>query len=287
MRVETGVLGRYAAVLDVIAASPTGLILAEVTRATGLPRGTAHRLINSLLKVGFIEQRENRKIYVLGSRLVRLLHLRLPRETLADLTRPLLKRLAQRFAETAFLAKLDGEEVESAVTVMPERDRRALVQPGRIMPLHAAASAKAIFAFQEDGLIERALAEKRVAYTPKTLTRRKHVLAELRRVRRDGYASCLDELDPGVTSYACPVHVGDTVIYSVGLVGIAQNLERFSVNVIVSALRDAADGLSELLSGGETRMPKEAQLLRPHAGRPGLSAKRHLAGEGKRSAAQL
>lgn len=245
----SGILGRYAAVLDAVAARPEGLILAEIMRATALPQGTVHRLINALLKVGYIERRDDRKIYVVGNRLMRLLYLRLPRATLADIARPVLEELAQRFKETAFLAKLDKDTVESVATVMPALDRRAHVQPGRIMPLHAAASAKAIFAFQGGDLLTRALAVERDAFTPKTLTRRKDVLAEFERVRSTGYASCLDELDPGVASYACPVRIGDTVLYSVGLVGIAQNVERFPVPMIVSALREAADRLSALLSG--------------------------------------
>jgi DNA-binding IclR family transcriptional regulator len=254
MRAEQGVLGRYAAVLDAVAASPNGLILAEIMRATKLPRGTAHRLINSLLRVGYIEQHENRKIYVLGSRLIRLLHMRLARETLVDVSRPVLAPLAQRFKETAFLAKLEGGVVESAAMVMPERDRHSYVQPGRTMPLHAAASAKAIFAFQDEAFLARALEAKRVAFTAKTRTKRKDVLAELGRVRRDGFAMCLDELDPGVSSYACPVHVAGSVIYSVGLVGIAQNLQRFSVETIVSALRDAAETLGDRLAGLSPRV---------------------------------
>ena len=246
---EQGVLGRYAVVLDAIAASRNGMILAEIVRATKLPRGTAHRLINALLRVGFVEQRENRKIYVLGGRLMRLLHMRFARETLVDISRPVLAPLAQRFKETAFLAKLEGGVVESAAMVMPERDRHSYVQPGRTMPLHAAASAKAIFAFQDEAFLARALEEKRVAFTPKTLTKRKDIRAELDRVRRDGFAGCLDELDPGVSSYACPVRVAGSVIYSVGLVGIAQNLERFPIDTLVDALRDAAECLSERLTG--------------------------------------
>lgn len=259
-----GILGRYAVVLDAIAARPEGLILAEIIRITGLPQGTVHRLINALLKVGYIERRENRKIYVVGNRLMRLLYLRLPRATLADIARPVLDELAQRFNETAFLAKLERDTVESVATVMPARDRHAHVQPGRIMPLHAAASAKAIFAFQNDELLGRALAVERDAFTPKTLTRRKDVLAEFERVRSSGYAVCLDELDPGVASYACPVRIGETIVYSVGLVGIAQSVGRFPVPMIVAALREAADRLCALLSGSVAQPTV--------AGRPGSVA---------------
>ena len=69
MSSETGILTRYAAVLDALAAAPEGLSLTEVVRATGLPRGTAHRLLGALRGVGYIAGRDGRKVYVLGPRL--------------------------------------------------------------------------------------------------------------------------------------------------------------------------------------------------------------------------
>ncbi|MCK6453473.1 MAG: helix-turn-helix domain-containing protein [Alphaproteobacteria bacterium] len=249
MTADKGILGRYARVLDAVAESPDGLAFAEIVRKTGLPQGTAHRLIGALLRVGYIEASQNRKIYVLGHRLLRLLHLRSPRETVVELSRPVLKGLVERFAETAFVAKLEGAEVESVAMVLPEAERHSYVQPGRVMPLHAAASAKAIFAFQDKELLARALQRPLTAFTPKSTTSKKKVLAELAQVRKTGYAACLDELDPGVSSYACPIHVPGGVFYSVGLVGVSQRLDQVPTAAIVAALRDAADALRDRLSG--------------------------------------
>lgn len=244
-----GILSRYALILDAVAASPSGLSFAEIMRATDLPRGTVHRLIGALSEVGYIEPADNRKIYVLGRRLVRLLYLRTPRETVIDLARPVLERLVERFAETAFLAKLEGERVESIAMALPETERHSYVQPGRVMPLHAAASAKAIFAFQPDSLVSRVLQRPRAAFTPRSQTDKKQTLAELAEVRKKGYAVCLDELDPGVSSYACPIHVRGGVYHSVGLVGVSQRLRRVPVSSIVSSLKEAADELAARLSG--------------------------------------
>lgn len=244
-----GILSRYALILDAVAASPNGLSFAEIMRATNLPRGTAHRLIGALSEVGYIEPADSRKIYVLGRRLVRLLYLRTPREILIDLARPVLERLVERFAETAFLAKLESDRVESIAMVLPEAERHSYVQPGRVMPLHAAASAKAIFAFQPDSLINHVLQRPRDAFTPKSHTAKKQILAELAEVRKKGYAVCLDELDPGVSSYACPIHVRGGVYHSVGLVGISEQLTRVPVSAIVSALKEAANELAARLSG--------------------------------------
>lgn len=246
---EKGILGRYARVLDAVAASPGGLTFAEIMRKTDLPQGTVHRLIGALLRVGYIEPSQNRKIYVLGHRLLRLLHLRTPHEIIVELVRPVLEDLVERFAETAFVAKLEGEDVESIAMVLPDSERHSYVQPGRVMPLHAAASAKAIFAYQDEDFLGRVLSRPLTAFTPKSTTTKKKVLAELARVRKTGYAVCLDELDPGVSSYACPIHVAGGVFHSVGLVGVSQRLEQVPAATIVAALREAAGALRDRLSG--------------------------------------
>ena len=249
MTAEKGILGRYARVLDAVAASSGGLTFAEIMRKTGLPQGTVHRLIGALLRVGYIEPSHNRKIYVFGRRLLRLLHLRTPREIIVELARPVLEGLVERFAETAFVAKLENEDVESIAMVLPDSERHSYVQPGRIMPLHAAASAKAIFAFQDEDFLGRVLSRPLTAFTPRSTTTKKQVLAELARVRKTGYAVCLDELDPGVSSYACPIHIAGGVVHSVGLVGVSRRLEQVPTATIVTALREAASILRDRLSG--------------------------------------
>jgi DNA-binding IclR family transcriptional regulator len=98
-------------------------------------------------------------------------------------------------------------------------------------------------------VVDRVLARPRVAFTPRSRTLKRQILSELRRVRETGYAECLDELDPGVSSYACPVHIRGGVLYSVGVVGLSQRLGRVPTSELVAALREAAAELGERLSG--------------------------------------
>lgn len=275
-----GVLNRYALVLEVVASSPHGLTFAEIMRQSKLSRATVHRLIGALVGVGYIDLDESRKIHVLGSRLLRLLHLRTPRETVVNLARPTLERLVARFAETAFIAKLEGDRVESIAMVLPESERHSYVQPGRIMPLHAAASSKAIFAFQPEKHVRRLLQRPRTAFTPNSRTDRDEILSELGDVRKQGYAACLDELDHGVSSYACPIHIaGGTVLYSVGVVGVSQRLSQIPVPAIIAALKEAAQELGERLSGhASPHQPHNGQASAPV---PRLAAAKGVAGRGR------
>jgi len=252
-----GILARYATVLDALAAAPDGLSQTEVMQATGLPRGTVHRLINALTEVGYLARRDGRKIYRLGPRLLRLLHMGVGPAALTPLARPILAALAARFGETAFLAKLVGASVRSIAMVAPESDGQSYVHPGRAMPIHAAASAKAIFAYQDRGLIEKALAEPLPRFTDKTRTEAAAIRADLARVRRQGYAVCDEELDPGVLSLACPVDLaGAGVLYSIGMVGLSQRLGRHPSEDIVARLRTAAQDFARALPSvprGEAR----------------------------------
>jgi DNA-binding IclR family transcriptional regulator len=244
-----GVLGRYAYILDTLAAAPEGLTLTEIMQTTGLPRGTVHRLLGALLEVGYIEPVEGRKVYVLGSRLLHMLHLGTPAELVDRLVGPILDRLVAQFRETAFLAKLEGREVRSVAMTLPPSGGQSYVQPGREMPAHAAASAKAIFAFQDEAVVTEVLAQPLEKFTNKAITDPAAVRAELENARRDGYAVCDEELDPGIYSIACPVHLEDLgVIYSIGLVGLTERLHRFPANEIVAGLNQAATEIAALLS---------------------------------------
>jgi IclR family acetate operon transcriptional repressor len=245
-----GILTRYANVLDVLAAAPVGLTHSEVVARTGLPQGTVHRLIKALLGVGYVAQIDGRKVYSLGPRLMRLLHAGVAPVAVASLLQPVLEDLVGRFKETAFVAKLVGESVESVAMVVPDGETQSYVQPGRIMPFHAAASAKAILAFQSPEQIEGVMALKHTKFTDQTRAEPDEMLEDLEIVRVRGYAVCDGELDPGVLSYACPVNMaGAGILYSVGIVGLSQRLASVPSSEMVSSLREAADDIADRLDG--------------------------------------
>ncbi len=248
---DGGILARYAVMLETLAAAPEGLSLIEIVQATGLPRGTAHRLLGALRGIGYVTPRDGRKIYVLGPRLLRLLHLGVTPAAVSSLVQPMLEMLVARFKETAFVAKLVGADVQSVAMAVPGGDGQSYVQPGRVMPVHAAASAKAIFAFQDEALIDEVLSRPRRKYTENTRVEISELRTDLAQVRRQGFALCDEELDPGVLSYACPVHLdGAGVLYSIGLVGLSRRLGNHPLNEVVAALRAAAEAFSKRLPSG-------------------------------------
>ena len=246
-------LGRYVRVLEAVAARRTGLTLTEIAQDLGLQAGTAHRLLRGLADLELLRpQAAGSKRYVPGPRLKNLLHLTMDMAEYSGVAQSVLDRLVEAFGETAHLARLNGDCAESVLMKQPLGSDRAFVQPGRRLPLYAAASGKAILAFQDEDFIARYLTRPRVRHTGRTRVDEAEIRREMARIRDDGMAVCENELDAGVLSYGHPVRAGDGhVMYSVGITGLAERFHLVDRTRVKAELSAAAADLSRSLGFGE------------------------------------
>ena len=239
-------LSRYVQILETVAAARTGLTLTEIGQQLDLRAPTVHRLAGSLKAIDLLAQIEGSKSYVLGRRLQLLLHSTLSLTDYSHLAKVILRELVDELGETVHLARLNGAVAESVLMVQPEGSNRAFVQPGRELPLHAAASGKAMLAFQSADFVDRYLAKPRARFTENTKVGKDEIRAERERVRTSGIAVCDNELDAGVLSYGHPVRVkGGYVLYSIGVTGLADRFRATPTEVVRAKLSHAAALLSK------------------------------------------
>ena len=241
-------LGRYVRVLEAVAAARTGLTLTDIARELALQPGTAHRLIRGLVDQDLLRSTPGTKSYVTGPRLQTLLHATMDGAGYAGRAKTVLDGLVAEFGETAHLARLNGDFAESVLMEQPSGSDRAFVQPGRQLPLHAAASGKAILAFQDEDFVASYLARPRERYTERTKVEDGDIRDELAQIRADGVAVCDNELDAGVLSYGHPIRVnGGYVLYSVGITGLADRFRPIERSRIKQKLAEAAADLGRRL----------------------------------------
>lgn len=244
-------LSRYTRILETVAAAPEGLTLGMIAEHAGLQPATSHRLVNSLCEVGLLAKQDHAKSYVIGPRMIHLCLMAVTPATIVEIARPMLRNLVSTFGETAYLAKLSGKIIESIAMETPQSNEKSFVQPGRVMPFHASASAKAICAYQSAEFIIQKLAEPRASFTPDTKTDERTLRAELETVKAQGFAVCDNELDPGVLSIAVPVHAADWgVVFSLGVVGLSERMRRVPRQEILDQLLKASETLSKRLKSG-------------------------------------
>ncbi|WP_238193113.1 IclR family transcriptional regulator [Methylobacterium frigidaeris] len=238
-------------VLELVASFPGAITMSDVCTLLDMPKTSAHRLLAGLLRAGLVEGGGRHRTYSLGTRLVRLLHMSAEDSWIIALARPALEALTAERGETCYLTRLVGHGVRVVFSVSPEVQWRSYVQPGLEMPPHAAATAKAILAFQEPALIEKALERDLIALTTQTRTTRDTILDEYAEVRTKGYATCISEIDEGLGALGFPVRLDDgSILYSVGLTGPVQRVFNDDLPVRIASLEKAAASLSRVLSHG-------------------------------------
>lgn len=249
---DSGPLDRYMQVLELLAAFPGALTLADVAALLKLPKTTAHRLLKGLVRAGLAKDGAGGRAYHLGDRLIRLLHAGADDGWLAALAGPYLQRLTETSTETCYLTRLVGARVIVAISQSPDARWRGYVQPGLEMPLNASAAAKAIMAYQSEALVAEALSHDLPLLTANTRNDREWVEHELGETRRRGYATCIGEIDEGLAAIGVPIVLSNgAVFHSIGMTGPLQRIMGEQLPDRLAALNETAAALGKVLSIGE------------------------------------
>jgi DNA-binding IclR family transcriptional regulator len=220
-------LARAIAILDAVEAGAHRFT--PIMRATGLPRGTTHRLIRALEDRGFLAHYAGFG-YRLGPRLLRLANEAMRELPIRDLAHPILERLAGTTGESAQLFVRSGDDRVCIDAVESSHELRTIVPVGAALPLYAGSAAKVFLAFAPD----RDRHERRAKD-------RERFAREVDAVRTRGWASSAGERQPGVGSVSAPV-LGpyDIVLAVVSVSGPATRLGRTSAKRYAPAVVDAA-----------------------------------------------
>lgn len=249
MRDTVSPLDRYMTVLEAIASAPSAPGLSEIAAACDLPLGSAHRLINGLQRAELIAaEGTTRKTYRIGARLLRLIHAATPAGKLRLAVREILESLADDAGETCFLARFDGAGTAPVAWAIPTRGVLGYVFPGPPLPPNAAASAKAILAFQPDEVVARVLTPPLMRMTRATKINLDEIRREYVEIRRQGYSICQDEIELGVTAVSCPIELpGVGIIYSVTISALSDRLARNKLKVALRKMQSAVPRLQHAL----------------------------------------
>lgn len=192
-------------VLEAIAEQPQSIGLPDIAARVGLPRQTAHRVLQQLERAGLVARDAVRDRFSVGRRLSRLALATLYSENQMMPVRDILRRLVDDVQETCRVGVLKNmqfhvvEEVESRQPL-----RIQLEDP--FAPAHCTAGGKAHLAFMPPAVRARLLQSSQLlAITKKTVTDPARLEVELSEIRRQGYAICVEELADGLNAVGVPI----------------------------------------------------------------------------------
>ena len=198
----TQTIDRAAQLLTLVLEAERPRGLTELADDAALPKSTTSRLLGALERQGLIQQRGRRGSFEPGPVMRRYAN----RGQLAELAQPHLEALSEASGETINLAVPGPLGVEHLAQVESRHFLGTGQWVGRRVPFHCTAVGKVLIAFGGVDLTNPPTPLQPL--TAATIVDPDHLETEIARVRRDGCAIAIDELEVGLSSLAAPVAEG-------------------------------------------------------------------------------
>ena len=257
-RYRIHVIDRAAQILDCFGFDHQELSVSEIGAKTGLHRSTAHRILMALEYNDLIKQNPSTGKYHLGIKLFKLGHQAVSQLNLREICRPFLSRLMNDTKETIHLAVLDDDQVLYLDKVEGPHALRMPSRVGRYIPTYCTSLGKAMLSCLDDQEVKSILRRQTLKpHTENTVKNINQLLADLRSVRKRGYAVDNEEIEIGLRCVGAPLR--DYTGGMVGAISVAAPSARLSEKntpVIGRMVIAIAAGISEKLG---FEKPKTAQ----------------------------
>jgi DNA-binding IclR family transcriptional regulator len=217
--------------------------LGELASAAELDKGTARRLLLTLMGSGFVVQDSETQRYGLGNAVRVLSNSMVESFSLRAIARPVLTTLAAELQVTSFLSVYRDH---SAVCLDRFHDMRGIELHwwpiGGTMPLNCGGAPKLLLSFQPQEEIDRMLSAPLIALTPKSVTDPDQLRRRLNQIRERRWEWAVDDVSLGLTAAAVPVmNAAGDILCSVSITGLTAQLAHSSRTQHLDRLRQAAD----------------------------------------------
>jgi DNA-binding IclR family transcriptional regulator len=246
----SGAVPKALRVLEAVAARKRPLSIAEIAAALDMPQPTAHRIVGTLEKLGFVGREPGRRRIVEGTRLVGLGLDVLQAAAGSGSRHAVLAALAKKTGESCNLGVIAGSHVVYIDRVESQWPLGLRFEPGSRVPLHCTAIGKLLLSQMPGPLVDGLLSNGPLArYTTTTITESKRLREELARIRKQGFSIDNQEFMSGVVCMAVPVKGPKGEVCAGLAISAAQaRLTLSGVRHYLPDLRAAAEKLARALA---------------------------------------
>lgn len=217
---------RVLSIFELFAGQRKPATLSTVARALELPKSSCLALLKTLEAGGYLYEVAPRAGYYPTRKWLDTARLISEADPMAARLRPALEALHARTGETVVLARRsEGQVVYIDVVIESAANIRYSAQPGRLMPIHATASGKALLGNMSEPERKRLLDSIALpSLTPETTTDKHALEVELAAGEARGWHTTLNETEPNVTGLAAVVEMAGEP-YALVIAGPAYRLE--------------------------------------------------------------
>lgn len=199
-----GGLAKGLAVIEAFGQDKPRQSISDVAAASGLDRATARRCLLTLAHHGYADW--DGKFFTLTPRVLRLGTACLASMPMPALVQPALDELSDRIGESSSVSILDGHEIVYVARAAQRKVMSISLMPGSRLPAYCTSMGRVMLAALPDEEARNRIGNALLpARTPRTLIEPQAILAELSRIRDQGFALIDQEIELGLWSVAVPL----------------------------------------------------------------------------------
>lgn len=204
--IEYGATGKAFLILECVAAQSRPVAISEILRATGLTKPSAHRIVNMLCEMGFLERDPTGFGVITGYKMVELGERAMTASAQRGIRRALLEELSSHVGETCNYGILSGAQVTYLERVEAKWPLGLRFDAGSKVPAHCTAIGKLLLSkLPADELLSIINSVSLNRYTSRTLTNPVQLQKALMEIRQSQIGVDDQEFMDGVVCIAVPV----------------------------------------------------------------------------------
>jgi DNA-binding IclR family transcriptional regulator len=190
------------------------MTLSELSKASGLPKSTVHRLLARLIDLGAIEP--HGAGYKIGLEIFQLGSVT-PASALRDMAVPYLATVHRWTGHTVLLGVLRSFDVVFLERIGRRGENSDQIGVGSRVPANCTAAGKALLAHEHLEDLADLLPSPLPAMRPRSVTDIKELIAQLRIIRQGAPARSYDEAWPGIACLSFPIMVKGIAVGAISL----------------------------------------------------------------------
>lgn len=240
---------RAFAILEMLDGTRRGWNISEISRKQKIPKSSAHVIVLTLERLGYVKRENGTRRYKLGLKISSLGRGLMNDLVLAEIVLPHMRWLVEQTRLTAHLGVLEKGHVVFVQKVDGPGMIKFDTYVGKRADVHCTALGKALLACSTDQIVRECLVvECFVKYTDATITSTAAFRKELAGVKQKGYSIDDEEEELGVRCVAAPVFnpLGE-LISAVSVTGTTAQIPSGSFSKLAETVKETSAKISKSL----------------------------------------
>lgn len=229
---------RACSILKLFTSKNVEMTLSEIAQLSGLHTATTYRVLQALTLEGFLIQDSGTGKYRLGLGLLRLGELSKLGNDLYRISHPWAEKLASQWNETVILDVMTPQFQVIRVLVFASSFRISS-NPDfqKFVPPHTFAAGKVLLAYLPESEIYKYISSGLEKFTKNTIVDPEALWGELKKVKKQGYATNIGEQEDGFNAVSAPVrNVYGEVCSAISLGGPDSRLNESTIEPILDSV---------------------------------------------------